>query len=151
MEDVFLKAFYLLSSAIVGLGSYLAILKILLRITNTELTSYAGMDSFGIVSISEYLERFMLTYKEFLFPDITKAYNMFPFHWKGWYFLILVFFLVLVMRVMILKIVERDIRGMIQYVFTVLLLPCALNFNFILYSADNVHSLHMYHYSLLFV
>lgn len=150
-KTFFSKASYLLSSAIVGLGSYLVILKILLRITNTELTNYAGMDSFGIVSISEYLERFMLTYKEFLFPDITKAYNMFPFHWKGWYLLLLVLLVVLVMRVIILKIFERDVRGVIQFVFTVLLLPCALNFNFILYSADNVHSLHMYHYILLFV
>lgn len=150
-EDFFSRALYLLGSAIVGLGSYLVVLTILLRITGTELTSYAGTDSFGIVSISEYLDRFILTYKEFFIPDLGKAYNMFPFHWDGWYNILLVVFLVLVVGIIIMKLSKRDMRGTIQFVIAVVLFPCALNFNFVLYSADNVHSLHMYHYILLFV
>lgn len=145
------KAIYYVGSAVVGLIFYLLILKIFLYITGKELTSYAGTDTFGVVNIGEYIERIAFAYKDFIFPQMDVSYNMFPFHWAGWHAGLLFGMFGLMAIVVLGKIVNKEYKGVIQSIITFCLIPLALNFNFIIYGADAMHSLHMYHYVLLFV
>lgn len=149
-KEFFCKAFYYVGSAVVGLVEYLLILKIFLIKTGTELTSYAGTDSFGIVSISEYVERVIFAYKDFMNPKLDAAYNMFPFHWNGWHDGLLHILFGLMLLILLLKIVKRDYKGTIQNMIAFVLLPLGLNFNFVVYGRDAMHSLHVYHYILVF-
>lgn len=150
-KDFFTKAFYYVGSSVVGLVFYLVILKIFLILSGKELTNYAGTDTFGIVSISEYLERVVFSYADFFAPHMDEPYNMFPFHWDGWHVGLLTGLFGLMTLAIVLKIIKREYLGTVQSIIAFVLLPLGLNFNFIVYGAEATHSLHMYHYVLLFV
>lgn len=150
-KEYFSKAIYFVGSSIIGLGLYLVILKLFLAFSGKELTSYAGTDTFGIVGISEYVKRVVFAYTDFFSPQWNATYNMFPFHWDGWHVGLLLGLFGLMAVVIIFKIVKREYFGVVQSVVAFVLLPLGLNFNFIVYGAEATHSLHMYHYVMLYV
>lgn len=148
-KEYFGKAIYYVASAVFGLAMYLVINEAILKLTNTDLTSYAGTDTYGIVSIEQYISRLIFVYKDFVGGGNYAPYSMFPFQWKVAYPLLLTILVLLAIAIIIIKIVQHNISGAIQFLIVFCLLPLGLNFNFILY--DSVHSLHMYHYVLYFV
>lgn len=145
------KAFYYVGSALCGLILYLLILKLFLYACGETLTSYAGTDKFGIVNVSEYVNRIILAYKEFFNPELYTVYSMFPFHWKGWYIGLLVGLLGLMVILIIFRALKKQYKALGQYLITFALLPLGMNFNFVLYGSTATHSIHMYHYTMLFV
>ena len=88
-KEFWTKGVYYIITAALSLVLYLVALKILLWVMNAELNSYAGADTYGIVDLNGYISRIGLAYKEFIIPDYNASYNMFPFHWRGWYPLLL--------------------------------------------------------------
>lgn len=150
-KDFLGKAVYYVGSSVVGLGLYLVILKLFLALSGKELTSYAGTDTFGIVGIAEYIKRVVFVYKDFFMPDMEASYNMFPFHWDGWHVGLLSGLFGLMAMVIVLKIAKKEYHSAVQSIIAFVLLPLGLNFNFIVYGAEATHSLHMYHYVMMFV
>lgn len=137
---------------IAGLMNYLLILQIVLKLEEVTLTDYAGTSSFGIVSLKGYILRLIQSYKEFVLPNLNSRYNMFPLQCYTWYRFFLVFLLlVLVSTVAFKLIIKKDYRGTIQFLILSAIFPCALNFNILLYGAQSVHSLHVYHVVLVFI
>lgn len=145
------KAVSYVGMAVIGLGLYLLILEIVLSVTGIELTSYAGMDSYGIVKIPEYIERVVLAYKEFLRPNAIVAYTMFPFRWNWWKRILLLSIFGLTGFNMIMMLMKQKYQKCIQLIIAFALFPLGMNFNFVLYGQTSTHSLHMYQYILLFV
>lgn len=149
-KDFFAKAVYYVGAAIVGLIIYLVILQIFLRLGETELTSYAGTDTYGIVNIQVYIDRIVQAYTEFFVPEMEAQYNMFPFHWKGWYAGLMLGLLGLELLVLAFKSIRHQFASTVQCLIAFLLLPLGLNFNMIVYGAEAMHSLHNYHFIILF-
>lgn len=150
-KEFWTKAFYYVGTALLGLFFYLIILQLSLKIADTQLTSYAGMDSYGIVEISGYVDRFMTCYTDFFNLNAKAAYEMFPFHWNGWKLLILLVLFGLVAITIVVESLKRNYKKIIQIIIAVCLLPLAFNFNFILYGMESVHSLHMYQFVLMYL
>lgn len=150
-KEFWSKAVYYVGMALVGLGLYLLILEIVLKITGLELTSYAGMDSYGIVGISEYINRVTVAYGDFFSLDSIASYSMFPFRWNGWKLLILVAILGLTALTALLVLLDKKYKKCLQFLIAFSLIPLGMNFNFVLYGQASTHSLHMYQYILLFV
>lgn len=150
-KEFWAKAFYYVGSAIAGLVLYLLILNIFLRVTGMQLTSYAGTDTYGVVSIGEYINRVIFAYKDFVCPAQKSTYNMFPFRWDGWHAGLMAGLAGLMIFSMILRIMKKQYKSVIQCLIAFVLLPLAFNFNFVLYGAGATHSLHMYHFVLLYV
>ena len=150
-KEFWTKAIYYVASAVAGLGLYLLMLQIFLRVLGKELTSYAGTDTFGIVGISEYINRVVYAYTDFINPDLYASYNMFPFHWDGWHAGLMLGLFGLMAIALILKFIKKDYRSALQSMIAFALLPLGLNFNFVVYGAEATHSLHMYHFVLLYI
>mgnify|MGYP003291305528 CR=1 FL=1 len=150
-KEFWAKAVYYVGTAIAGLLLYLGILQISLKISGKELTSYAGMDSYGVVGIPEYIERFIYVYKDFFNINSVADYSMIPFEWDGWRLLVLLALLALVVGTIVITVMRKEYQKTIQFAIASALLPLGLNFNFVMYGVDATHSLHMYQWVLLFV
>lgn len=150
-KEFWTRGIYYIITAILSLLLYLIALKVLLWGLNAELNSYAGADTYGMVNLNGYLDRIVLSYKEFFVPDYNATYNMFPFHWKGWYKLFLAVLGMASVGVLSIKLKTKQYQSALQCLIAIVLIPPAINFNFILYGKESVHSLHVYHYILVFV
>lgn len=142
--------YYILNISI-GVALYLAILQVILRLTNVNLLSYANTDTYGIVSVFGYLERLKLSYFLFFNPYICPIANMFPFQWSGWYKVLLFLNLILCALVVAESFRTKTRVTRFQLYLLLFFIPCALNFNVILYGWEPLHSLHVYHHFLLFL
>lgn len=134
-----------------GLALYFAVLQVTLWFTGVKLLSYAKTDTYGIVSVSGYLERLKIAYLLFFEPYLCPSANMFPFKWNGWY-KILIFLNVLLCALVVVKLSKiRKKETRFQFYILILLLPSVLNANVVLYGWQPLHSLHVYHQFLLFL
>ena len=141
---------YYIINIFVGLALYLVILQATLWFTGVKLLSYAHTDTYGIVPILEYLERLKLSYLLFFDPYICSSANMFPFQWNGWYKILLIVNVLLCALVVITFFRTRKKETRFQFYMLILLLPCALNSNVLLYGWKPLHSLHVYHQFVMF-
>lgn len=142
---------YFIINICAGLALYFAVLQVTLWFTGVKLLSYAKTDTYGIVSVSGYLERLKIAYLLFFDPYLCSSANMFPFKWNGWY-KILIFLNVLLCALVVVKLSKiRKKETRFQFYILILLLPSVLNANVILYGWKPLHSLHVYHQFLLFL
>lgn len=132
-----------------GLVLYIVLLKLLLKVYAVDLTSYAGMDTYGMTSLSGYIQRVFSAYQDFFHP-FYGVRTMFPFHWNGWH-RILMLSLILGWLINTLWVVyNKNVTRIIMWALTVLATPIVINFNIILYGDGALHSLHQYQYVCLF-
>lgn len=135
---------------IVALFLYFGLLRVFLIIYNTDLTSYAGINTYGLTSIMGYIERIKNAYVIFLNPPRAR-YNMFPFHWTGWYRVVLL----LLYAGFIINIIRLFRRKSLYSGFLLTLCaivsPILFNFNIIIYDIRPLHALHQYHFIMIFV
>lgn len=150
-KEFWLKAVYYVGTAIAGLILYLIGLKISLAVTGKTLTSYAGMDSYGVVGVSEYIERLMFVYTDFLDIHAVADYSMIPFEWDGWRLVMLLALFGLTLAVACISGLRKEYRKVVQFMIAIALFPLGLNFNFVMYGVSATHSLHMYQWVLLFI
>lgn len=141
---------YILNIA-VGVTIYLIVLHLFLHLEGVKLLHYANTDTYGIVSLQGYIDRIKLSYMTFFDPYILPAANMFPFHWHGWYKMLIMLNTILVALFMYFAINKRQKAKLYQFCFLLFLMPCALNSNIILYGGQFLHSLHVYQQALLFL
>ena len=142
---------YYVINVCAGLIIYLAVLQVALRFADVRLLHYAHTDTYGIVPFLDYLERLGFSYYLFFNPYLCSSANMFPFKWNGWYIILLSLNILLSAMVvgMTFRTGKKETR--FQFYMLILLLPCALNFNVILYGWEPLHSLHVYHQFALFL
>ncbi len=140
-----------LSAAVFGLLIYLAVMKFSLRISGLELTEYAGTNTYGITSLYGYYLRIREAYRDFIIPDTSKEYCMFPFHWNGWHVILIGMLLIFLLICIVRFLVGKEYRKVVFLGIISCLMPAAFQFNMILYGSESMHSLHVYHYSLMFI
>lgn len=134
-----------------GLVLYLAILQFFLKFSGVQLLSYAGTNTYGIVSLVGYIERIIYAYSMFASPYLGYSANMYPFHWYGWYKLLLLVIFLILLLFCFSCIYRKRKNTLYQILLLIILVPGALNFNVVLYGWQDLHSLHMYHHSMLFL
>lgn len=142
---------YYVINVCTGLALYLAVLQVTLWLADVKLLSYANTDTYGVVTLLDYLERLKLSYILFFNPYLCPFANMFPFEWSGWYKILLFFNALLCVLVMVMSFKTEKKEMRFQFYMLMLLLPCALNFNVILYGWQPLHGLHVYHQFVLFL
>lgn len=136
---------------------YLVILKLSLSITHRELSSYSGIDSYGLGSPVDYYFRVKYAYHAFLITNFCLTANMFPFHWDGWRNILYAVIIITLISYIVLILIKKKFRKFIEAIICLALFPLALNFNFVLFGKGldvdyhAIHSLHMYQWVLLFV
>lgn len=138
-----------LGTVLASLILYLCVMQISLKISALELSSYAGINTYGIVSLREYIERIIFAYSDFFVPT-AGPYTMFPFHWKAWHRILIFAGITEVIVINIWFIRKKKGIKCVQADILYAMVPFAFNFNFVLYGAGAAHSLHMYHYIFLF-
>ena len=133
-----------------GLVLYFLLLLLSVFLTKIKLSSYAGVDAYGMTSISGYLERIIIAYADFISPQ-TMRYCMFPFQWRGWHLIVLVLLGlgILLNGIYLIHLKQKVVLA--YYLLIAFCIPLIMNFNFIMYDDDWVHSLHQYNYVCLFL
>lgn len=144
------KSLYYLGIALLALGGYILILKLTLSYFKIQLTGYAGTDTYGIVDISGYYERIISTYREFFSPSSDTWFSAFPFEaiWINTYLFVLV---VVVIWLFADLIRCKKYKQLLEIFIIILLIPIVFYFNFILYDYKDVHSLHVYNLTMLWI
>lgn len=157
MKSFLVKFIYFIASSALSLVFYFLILKLCLAVNHTELSNYAGVDSFGMGSLSDYLARIQFAYWGFIQPSSTGYATMFPFHWNGWHILLLAFIAVVIVYYFVVILRKKEIAKFVQLLICLALFPLAVNLNFVLYGSGLekdyhfIHALHMYSMIMLFV
>lgn len=150
-KHFFIKGITYIAIAIVSLALYFVIMRLSLVISGISLSSYAGISSFGVVSAGEYVKRILRTYKYFLREPVSH-FMFFPFE-NGILFqriYLVCYFLTLVI-VELYALFKKKISFFFEVLISVGLVPLAFGFNIVMYGADSQHSLHTFHYGLLYV
>ena len=142
---------YYVLNIFVGVVLYIIVLQGFLWFENVKLLHYANTDTYGAISVYNYLERFYFSYNSFFYPHLLRYANMFPFQWNGWYriLILLIVFLCALYVVTNFQTEKRETR--LQFYVLLVLVPCIFNFNIVIYGWVAYHALHVYHYSLLFL
>lgn len=146
-----LRGLYLVGSAVIGTGLYLGVLQWYLHHYNVSLNWYAGIDTYGVVSIEEYVSRLKLAYTDFWNPAIDTKYAIFPFHNEAWHIWLMRILIIGAILIAVRLILEKRYIAVGEFAFCIALIPMAFNFNFILYGQINTHAIHMWHFGLLFM
>lgn len=154
----FLKNFFgYIFLLFLSLVFYLIVLQIALSLTGRELSSYSGVSSFGIGSVSDYFIRIKFAYRAFIFPSLCGTACMFPFHFTYWYKIFYALIAISIVFYFVIILMRGKIRKAVELLICLLLFPLAVNFNFVLFGSGKdmdfhaIHSLHMYQEILLFL
>lgn len=140
----FLTGLYYAGICVASLILYLGINQYILDIKGIQMLQHAGMDSYGMVSISEYMTRIRYAYKMFFRPDrgfypsfISKVYKL----------------LLLCCVIMVAKLLYRSVRAnvgaAIRLLLVTVLIPFAICFIYVL--AGDAYSLVLYPYTLVYL
>ncbi len=127
---------------------YLLINKIELSLHQVELSSYQGINSFGLTTPKGYLSRTITAYREFLFPTRDRSAYMYPVHTRRYYRIACLFVGLLSLRELKLSF-KKDLKTGLFLLILLALLPIAFNFIYIM--TEQVYSMMMYGEAFFFV
>jgi len=133
-----------------GMVLYFIVTNVALKLTNNVLTNYQNISSFGVCSASEYVERILFAYKEFVNPEQGTAREMFPFMANAIHTIIIITVLG-VLLINILKRWKNNKAGCIRLVFLSSIFPLACNFVFVMCEVKWIHGIMMYSQVMIFV
>ncbi len=140
LQDV-LRAFL---GLVLGMAAYLAVLRLCLWATGTELLSYAGLDGMTDVSLGQLLSRAVDAYRSFFrfpFSDAFLAvHRSFPYFMRAFEVLTLLALLALAVR----RGVYRSPAALLMLLALLGVLPLAVNIVYVMAGAENVHWLMIY-------
>lgn len=132
--------FYFLSLVI-----YLLLNRFFLFFTNSELSSYRGISTYGLTNIYGYLHRIFDEYKTFLFFGLKEGYNIFVLRT-----FILYYIIIFVIIVALYKTKTKFSNGTW---FSIVLLPICIHFNIFMTGINNYSAIQaqsaIYQYLLL--
>ena len=132
---------------VLGVIEYLLANSLFLKITDTKMTSYQNMDSWGIVSVSEYLDRIKRAAVVFVKGDI--AYNelgrkLYPVC------IIVLGFITLVWLIQLYKHFSKKIYIAVWKTLIIMCLPFAFSFHYIIGGAT-IHPEMLYSSSFILI
>lgn len=139
------RAFYYIMICVAALILYLIINQYILESKNIIMNDHAGMNTYGIVSITGYLGRVRSAYKMFFRPGRW----FYPSFISKVYKLLLLWCIILTGRKLVGCIRQKEITKVIQSIIPVLLFPLAVCFIFVL--AGNAGTLMLYPYVVVYV
>ena len=113
---------------IVSFLIYLLSLMIVLKVKNTHLLSYKNIDTFGAISINEYLIRIINSYKYYFNVFIDEPFNIFVLGTRYFYYIL---FTITIFSIFIKKQNKSNILGG-GVVLVLILFPMCVQFNFIM-------------------
>ena len=151
-NDLMVKAFVVncLQSILalsLGVIQYFLILKIALNFSGIHLSSYAGINSMGKLSVSNFISRFLGTYKLYWDFFTLKFLNIFD-PWVKWLFMAMLFLLIFALftQIINLKLVQKPFQ-LTLVVILVLIFPfaCAIQR---LMAGEHVHWVMLYSFVL---
>lgn len=129
---------------------YFVVTKITLKITHNVLTDYQNINSFGMCSFSEYIDRILFAYKEFMIPAKGTQREMFPFLANALHTIVII----LIFGIQLLDISRKwknEKLGCIRTLVLMLLFPLAANFIFVMCEVKWIHGIMMYSQAMIFV
>ena len=154
---VFLKkTFYYLATTFASLGIYVLLNKLFLTIHHEQLSDYQGISGMGKASVSEYLHRFLFSYKNFINPSVgingepKLTAFLYPMSARFLYRILLILIAATIVFLIYLAF-KSDIRKAFQIFILVCLIPPAVNFIYIVSDPKVVYSLMLYGQVMIFV
>lgn len=140
---------YLLSF-IFAIALYFGITYLSIKITDSDLTPYQGISTFGTCSFGEYLKRILFAYKDFFNPDKYTQREMFPFLIGALRSVVVI--LIFVLQILqIYKNFRRNKWSGIRTAILLIVFPLACNFIFVMCELSGIHGVMMYAQVMLFV
>ena len=134
---------------------YLGALKCSLAIHSAELSSYKGIDTYGITSINGYIQRIEIAYKNFISPPPQDSYNgklnLFPGSMQIARYLLLGIICCCIIRIIFECIKRRDYSCLVELALLLVVFPMAINFIYIMCPLESINSLTLYSQIFYFV
>lgn len=134
-----IRVIYYLAVCAAALLSYLAINEYFLLTKEIVMNDHAGMDNYGMVTVSEYIQRVLYAYRMFFRPDrgfypsfISKVYKLLLL----WAAILTIYHLV--------KRFRQNISKGLQMLFPLVLMPLAVCFIYVLSAGANALVLYPY-------
>ncbi|MDE5556202.1 MAG: glucosyltransferase domain-containing protein [Ruminococcus sp.] len=150
-KKLIISGVYLAGAVISGVLLYFLINKCLLAYKGLSLSDYKNIDTMGREPINVYLSRIFIAYDHFFSTENIGSYtSMFPFRLRHLYILILLFTAVLSLYFIIKTFRNNIFRG-ILLTLSILMLPLAFNFIFVMCEIKYVSSLMLYGQSMIFI
>ena len=131
------RAVYYLAVCATALVAYWAINEYFLSAKEIVMNDHAGMDNYGIVSVSEYLQRVLYAYRMFFRPDR----GFYPSFISKVYKLLLLWAVILTIYHLVKRFRQSISKG-IQMIFPLLFMPLAVCFIYVL--SDGANALVLY-------
>ncbi len=149
-KELIISGVYLAGAVISGVLLYFVITKFFLVYCGVSLSDYKNINTMGKEPVSVYLSRISTAFYHFFCTErmIGSYTSMFPFRIRYIYILILLFMAILSLR-MIIKTFRKNIFRGILLTLSMLMLPIAFNFIFVM--SVSVYTLMLYGQSMLFV
>lgn len=128
---------------------YFLFTKVFLDIYHETLISYKGIDSIGRLPLSDYIQRAVTSYREFIDPSVNNMYDVFPgtVHHLN--------FIMILLSVLLFGILlysrRRDPVSVLILCLLFLLIPLAVNFIFVMSDAADSNALMVYGKVMFFV
>ncbi|WP_026510169.1 glucosyltransferase domain-containing protein [Butyrivibrio sp. LC3010] len=142
--------FKVISGVLFSLVLYFVINSLVLKVKGLSMSSYAGLNTVGSISILTYLRRILIAYKSFFVVEIDKTYCMFPFNLHKLYYVSVVIGIGLMLLIILDKYKKNKIWALEIFILMIMF-PAAVNSIFIMVPIESIHQLTMYSYIFLFV
>lgn len=142
-KDFLKKGFYYIFCSGFALILYLIINKIVLKALNYSLVEYDGMSRLGYEGIGTYFYRVYTAYKELIFPSMHVSRIIFPGLSKLAYILI-AFSGISFIALSLYTAFKRNKRTAFQLLFLIVIMPIAVNFEYIVANENNLTTLTEY-------
>ncbi|MBQ0036978.1 MAG: glucosyltransferase domain-containing protein [Firmicutes bacterium] len=150
IKDFLINSLGNVSVCIGMLVSYFAINNVVIKILNISMSEYKNINNLGNVPVSEYINRVILTYKEFFFPTDNISRNMYVFSLMKFY-KILIFILLAVMVIYCVYEFNKNKIKVLELIILFAFLPLANNFVFLMCDTEFVYSIMMYGQISIFI
>ena len=144
-KDFFFQAGYYLFSCLLSFAAYYLIEKFFLFITHHEMSSYKGMDGFGVTSASGYFGRILSAYRQFFFQDAPASYSILQTYAIRFAYLALIFLGIISAVCLLHELVkEKKKTQFIQILILLLIFPLATKFILVMVPENVISSLMVY-------
>lgn len=128
---------------------YLGMEQLFLILRGETLNEYQNINTFGVTSVSGYINRIVTAYKEFFWPtELSGARQAFPFISNALYKVLILVYIAL----MILPLTDHKAgyRCTGRIVFLMLVLPLACYFIFVMCDSSSIHAVMIYGEAMFF-
>lgn len=149
-KEYFIKIGQYVSLSALGLFVYVIVDKLLKNIFSVEIVDYKNVNNYGLTSVSGYINRIIVAYKEFFNPTNYVSRNMYPFSLIQFYRIFIILFAVIIL-IYLYNQYKKSIKKLIQSVIILIIIPMTVNLIYIMCDVSSIDSLMMYGQAFIFV